>query len=205
MTADNAASRIIVYGPRLPDLPVYCFGTDRRRTTTMDMNDILKLMIASGAVDQISQQTGISANDAANVMEDVLPILIKGMQGQASNKSTQEGFLKDLADHGKEDTSDISKFLKKVDTDDGDKIVGHLLGNDKEAVAAKAKKKSGIDTKTILKIMAILAPLLMSKMGKTAQSKSKKKDASDMMSVVSGMLDGVDAGDVIKLAGLLLK
>ena len=98
----------------------------------MDMNDILKLMIASGAVDQISQQTGISANDAANVMEDVLPILIKGMQGQASNKSTQEGFLKALADHGKEDTSDISKFLKKVDTDDGDKIVGHLLGNEEE-------------------------------------------------------------------------
>ena len=67
------------------------------------------------------------------------------------------------------------------------------------------KKKSGIDTKTILKIMAILAPLLMSKMGSSAESKAKKNDASDMMKVVSGMLDGVDAGDVIRLAGLLLK
>jgi hypothetical protein len=53
--------------------------------------------------------------------------------------------------------------------------------------------------------MAILAPLLMTKMGNTAQSKAKKSSSSDMMSVVGGMLDGVDAGDVIKLAGLLLK
>jgi hypothetical protein len=53
--------------------------------------------------------------------------------------------------------------------------------------------------------MAILAPLLMSKMGSSAESKAKKNDTSDMMKVVSGMLDGVDAGDVIRLAGLLLK
>jgi hypothetical protein len=175
----------------------------------MDMNDILKLMIASGAVDQISQQTGISANDAANVMEDVLPILIKGMQGQASNKSTQEGFLKALADHGKEDTSDISKFLKKDDTDDGDKIVGHLLGNDKEAVAAKAKKKSGIDTKTILKIMAILAPLLMSKMGSAAKASEKTTVGSigvaDVLDIVGGLSDGVDLKDVMKIAKMFAK
>ena len=171
----------------------------------MDMNDILRMMIASGALDQISEQTGVSTKDAANVMEDVLPILLKGMQGQAANKETQQSFLKALSDHGKEDTSDVSKFLRNVDTDDGAQIVGHMLGDKQEAVAAKAKKKSGIDTKTILKIMAILAPLLMSKMGSSAESKAKKNDTSDMMKVVSGMLDGVDAGDVIRLAGLLLK
>ena len=99
----------------------------------------------------------------------------------------------------------MNRFLRNVDTDDGAKIVNHLLGSKQEEVAAKARKKSGIDTKTILKIMAILAPLLMTKMGNTAQSKAKKSSSSDMMSVVGGMLDGVDAGDVIKLAGLLLK
>ena len=99
----------------------------------------------------------------------------------------------------------MTKFIRNVDTDDGDKIVNHLLGSEKDAVAAKAKKKSGIDTKTILKIMAILAPLLMTKMGNKAESKAKKDDTSDMLSVVGGLLDGVDAGDVIKLAGLLLK
>ena len=172
----------------------------------MDMTDILKLMINSGAAEEVSQQTGISVTDAAEVMEDLLPILLMGMKGQAANKDTQDGFLQALSDHGKQDTKSTAKFLKKVDTDDGAKIVNHLLdAKEQEAVAAKARKKSGIDTKTILKIMAIMAPLLMSKMGSTAKSSAKKSGSDDMLSVVGGLLDGVDAGDVIKLASLLLK
>ena len=176
----------------------------------MDMNDILKLMINSGAAEQVSKQTGLSITDAASVMEDLVPVLLKGMQGQAANKNTQQGFLQALQDHGKQDTADLSSFFKKVDVDDGAKIVNHLLGEKKEEVAAKAKKKSGIDTKTILKIMAILAPLLMTKMGSAAKTEKEVKTASkggsiDMLDVVSGLMDGVDAGDVFKLAKLLMK
>ncbi len=171
----------------------------------MEMTDILKMMLNSGAAEQVSKETGISVTDAAEVMEDLLPVLLKGMQGQAKNKDTQQSFLKALEDHGKQDTRDMSKFIRNVDTDDGAKIVKHLLGPEEEVVAAKAKKKSGLDTKTILKIMAILAPLLMSKMGNTARNSAQKSDSSDMLGVVGGLLDGVDAGDVIKLASLLLK
>ncbi len=171
----------------------------------MEMTDILKMMLNSGAAEQVSKETGISVTDAAEVMEDLLPVLLKGMQGQARNKDTQQSFLKALEDHGKQDTRDMSKFIRNVDTDDGAKIVKHLLGPEEEVVAAKAKKKSGLDTKTILKVMAILAPLLMSKMGNTARTSAQKSDSSDMLGVVGGLLDGVDAGDVIKLASLLLK
>ena len=166
---------------------------------------MLKLLLSSDALGQVSKQAGVSETDAAAILQDVLPVLLKGMQGQASNKSTQQGFLQALADHSKDDTSDVSKFLSKVDTEDGGKIVKHLLGADEEAVAAKAKKRSGLDTKTILKIMAIMAPLLMSKMGSTAKSTAKKKGSDDMLDVVGGLLDGVDAGDVLRLASLLLK
>ena len=172
----------------------------------MDMTDVLKMMINSGAAEQVSKQTGISVTDAAEVMEDLLPALLMGMKKKKKNKDTQQGFLKALDDHGKQDTKDMSKFLRNVDTDDGAKIVNHLLAaKQQEAVAAKAKKRSGLDTKTILKIMAIMAPLLMSKMGSTAKSTAKKKGSDDMLDVVGGLLDGVDAGDVLRLASLLLK
>lgn len=172
----------------------------------MDMNDVLKMMMTSGALEQVSKQTGISANDAASVVQDVLPMLLKGMQGQAANKDTQQGFLQALSDHSAQDTSDISKFLRDVDTEDGDKIVNHLLGSQKEEVAAKAKKKSGIDTKTVIKIMAILAPLLMSKMGSTAKNAkaSSKSSSNDMLDIVTGLMDGVDAGDVLKIVSKLI-
>ena len=72
-------------------------------------------------------------------------------------------------------------------------------------VAAKAKKSSGLDTKTILKIMAILAPILMSKMGKQAKTQTAKAGSSDIFSVVGGLLDGVDAKDVVNILGMLMK
>lgn len=175
----------------------------------MDMNTMLKMLLSSDALGQVSKQAGVSENDAAAVLQDVLPILIKGMQGQASNQDTQQGFLKALADHSKDDTSDVSKFLSKVDTEDGGKIVRHLLGKDEEAIAAKAKKKSGIDTKTILKIMAIVAPLLMSQMGKSAKDSEKTAKgnigASDVIDIIGGLSDGFDMKDILKIAKMFAK
>ncbi|MBR2674047.1 MAG: DUF937 domain-containing protein [Mogibacterium sp.] len=169
------------------------------------MNDVMKMMLNSGSIGQLGQLLGVDEKDATSAIEEVLPLLIKGMQGQASNKDTQKGFLQALEDHSKDDTSDFTKFLKNVDTEDGAKIVKHLLGSKRDEAAAKVEKKSGLDTKTILKIMAIAAPFLMSQMGKSATKKAKSSSSDDMLGVVGGLLDGVDANDVIKLVGKFLK
>lgn len=170
----------------------------------MDMTDMMQMMLNSGSLGQVSQMLGVGEKEATSAIEEVLPMLLKGMQGQAKNKDTRDGFLQALRDHGQDDVNDFSKFLKNVDTDDGAKIVKHLLGSKQEEVAAKAKKKSGLDTKTILKIMAIAAPFLMSKMGNTAKKETAKSKSGDMMSIVGGLLDGVDAVDVIRIARKLM-
>ena len=146
----------------------------------MDMNDALKMLNQSGALDQVSQMLGVNEQEAASAIAEVLPSLIQGMQGQARNTETQQGFLQALSDHSKDNTDDIRSFIKTVDTDDGAKIVKHLLGAKEEEVATKAQKKSGLDTKTIIKIMAIAAPILMSKMGKNAEKNAKKSGTGDM-------------------------
>ncbi|MBE6042597.1 MAG: DUF937 domain-containing protein, partial [Clostridiales bacterium] len=118
---------------------------------------------------------------------------------------TKYGFLQALNDHSKQDTRDLRRAVKDADVDDGAKIVRHLLGSQEEEVAAKATRKSGLDTKTILKIMAILAPILMSKMGQTAKTETARSSSGDMMKVVGGLLDGVDAKDVVNILGMLMK
>ena len=171
----------------------------------IDMNDVMKLMNNSGALGQVAEMLGVDEKAANNAIDTVLPMLLKGMQGQLNNKDTKASFLQALSDHSKDDTDDLKKAVKNVDTVDGAKIVKHLLGAGQEEAAAKAKKKSGLDTKTILKIMAILAPILMSKMGKTAKTETAKSDSNDMVSIVGDLLDGVDAGDVIKIVSKLIK
>ena len=172
----------------------------------MDMETIMKMMLQSGALEQVSGMLGVDSDKAESAIEVVMPLLLKGMQGQMKNEDTKYGFLQALNDHSKDDTDDLKKAVKNVDVADGAKIVNHLLGaSEQEEVAATAKKRSGLDTKTILKIMAILAPILMSKMGKTAKTESAKGSSGDMMSVVGGLLDGVDAKDVVNILGLLMK
>ncbi len=171
----------------------------------MDMNDVMKMMLNSGNLGQMGQLLGVNEQEATSAIEEVLPMLIKGMQGQATNKETQQGFLQALNDHSNDDTSDFTRFLKNVDTEDGAKIVKHLLGNQTEEVAAKAQKKSGLDAKKIMKIMAIAAPFLMSQMGKSAKTKAQNVGSADMLSVVGGLMDGIDAKDVINIVKLLKK
>jgi len=170
----------------------------------MDINSILGTLMGSDAVEQVSKDTGISVSDAKSVLEEVVPTLLKGAQGQASDASTAQSFLEALSSHGQADTSSITSFLQNVDTEDGAKIVGHLLGSNTEEVAAKATKKSGVSTSTVLKIMSIAAPLLMSTLGKSAKSSAKSSDSSSMASIVGGLLDGVDAGDVLNIVKKLI-
>ena len=167
----------------------------------------MEAAIKSGALGQVSSMLGVDEKSAETAMEVVMPMLLKGMQGQAQNKDTQQGFMQALLDHSKDDTDDLQKAVKNVDVVDGAKIVNHLLGGvEQEEVAAKAKKKSGLDTKTILKLMAILAPILMSRMGKTAKAETaSKSNSSDMVKVVGGLLDGIDAKDVINILGMFVK
>jgi hypothetical protein len=171
----------------------------------MDMETIMKLMLQSGALEQVSGMLGVDGKSAESAIETVMPLLLQGMQGQMKNEDTKYGFLQALNDHSKQDTRDLRQAVKTADVDDGAKIVRHLLGAQEEEVAAKAKKKSGLDTKTILKIMAILAPILMSKMGQTAKAETAKSSSGDMMKVVGGLLDGVDAKDVVNILGMLMK
>ncbi|MBE6028062.1 MAG: DUF937 domain-containing protein [Clostridiales bacterium] len=171
----------------------------------MDMETIMKMMLQSGALEQVSGMLGVDEKGAESAIESVMPMLLRGMQGQMKNEDTKYGFLQALNDHSKQDTNDLKKAVKNVDMTDGAKIVNHLLGAEQEEIAAKAKKKSGLDTKTILKIMAIMAPILMSKMGQTAKTETAKAGSGDMMRVVGGLLDGVDAKDVVNILGMLMK
>ena len=171
----------------------------------MDMETIMKMMLQSGALEQVSGMLGVDEKGAESAIESVMPMLLQGMQGQMKNEDTRYGFLQALNDHSKQDTNDLKKAVKNVDMTDGAKIVNHLLGAEQEEIAAKAKKKSGLDTKTILKIMAIMAPILMSKMGQTAKTETAKAGSGDMMRVVGGLLDGVDAKDVVNILGMLMK
>jgi len=131
----------------------------------MDLTSMMKTMLSADSITQMSEKTGTSTDEVKSVLLSALPAMLKGVQGQASNKDTVAGFAGALDSHAKDDTSDITAFLSNVDIKDGEKIVGHLLGGDKAATTKAAATKAGLSNAATGKILGAAAPLLMSLLG----------------------------------------
>lgn len=171
----------------------------------MDVSTLLKLVMGNTSTSALSQTTGLSADKVSTVLNSVLPMLLSGAGTQASNAGTAAGFMQAITQHGAKDTKDIASFLGGVDLADGAKIVQHLLGANAASTTLNAAKAAGVSEKDVLKILAMVAPLLLTILG---QQKKKHGDssASLLQSLMTGGAGkGIDAGTVIGLIGKLMK
>lgn len=188
-----------------------------------NLGALAKVLLSSDALSGISKQTNVSNDAVSSILSTALPALLNGANQQATQKSTAESFLEALATHGANDTSDITSFLKNVDAKDGAKIIEHLLSGNTNTIAKEVAKTSntGIKAGDVVKVLAVAAPLIMSLIGK--QTAKKKND--DVLSSVTSLLgnkevaslassllggksnknSGIDLGDVLNIAGKLLK
>lgn len=163
----------------------------------MDYKKIASELLSSDSIKGLSDRTGVSGGDVTKVLGQALPALLNGAGGQAKDKNTSASFLSALTDHAKDDTNDLSKFLGNVDLKDGGKIIGHLLGSDKDGILKDISKSTGVSKSKTNSILSAIAPLLMSLLGKQA---GKEKD-SDLTDLFGSLLENVDVGDL--LGGLL--
>lgn len=164
----------------------------------MDYKKIASELLSSDSIKGLSDRTGVSGGDVTKVLGQALPALLNGAGGQAKDKNTSASFLSALTDHAKDDTNDLSKFLGGVDLKDGGKIIGHLLGSDKDGILKDISKSTGVSKSKTNSILSAIAPLLMSLLGKQAD---KEKDKGDITDLFGSLLDNVDVGDL--LGGLL--
>ncbi|MBO4677121.1 MAG: DUF937 domain-containing protein [Oscillospiraceae bacterium] len=161
----------------------------------MDLASMLQTMLSSDSIAQMGEKTGTSTDEVKSVLSSVLPAMLSGVQGQANNQDTVAGFAGALDAHAKDDVSDIAAFLSNVDLEDGGKIVGHLLGGDKDAATTAAAEKAGLSTAATGSILGAAAPLLMSLLGQQAtQAVQAQSPAQQSASSDGGLLAGLLGG-----------
>ncbi len=160
----------------------------------MDLASMMQTMLSPDSIAKMGEKTGTSADEVKSVLFSALPALLKGVQGQASNKDTVAGFAGALDSHALDDTSDIAAFLSQVDLEDGGKIVGHLLGGDQGETTKAAAKKAGLSTAATGSILGAAAPLLMSLLGQQATQAVQAKPQSQQASSGAGLLAGLVGG-----------
>ena len=161
----------------------------------MDLASMLQTMLSADSIAKMGEKTGTSTDEVKSVLFSALPAMLNGVQGQASNQDTVAGFAGALDSHALDDTSNIAAFLSNVDLEDGEKIVGHLLGGDQAATMKAAADKAGLSTAATGSILGAAAPLLMSLLGQQAtQAVQAKPQAQQASSSGTGLLAGLLGG-----------
>lgn len=151
----------------------------------MDITSLLGSFLGDSSLEAIGNVTNTNTSDVTNVLKSALPKLLEGASKQAASKTNKEGFEEALATHAKDRISSVTSFLKKVDLEDGAKIVKHLIGGTSATATKEISKESGVSAKNVTSILSAIAPLFMSLLGKEEKN-SKATDATELLTSLMG-------------------
>ncbi|MBQ9828673.1 MAG: DUF937 domain-containing protein [Lachnospiraceae bacterium] len=176
-----------------------------------DINSIME-MLSGDNLNGIGESLGLSSDQISSVIQMSVPQLLNGMK---ENSSTEEGAAsleQALLQHVDADTSDVSAFLASADTEDGAKIVDHILGKEgAETATGEISEQTGLSLGNVASIMGSVAPFLMSLLGQqnsSSQAQTASSGGGGIGSLLGGLLDqdgnGLDLGDISSMASTLM-
>ena len=172
---------------------------------------LLQATIKEGSIGRLSEQLGQDEQTTSNAVDAALPMLI-GALSRSAEQDKGAGLERALdKKHDGSILDDVAGFIAKNDQKDGNGILGHVLGQNKDLAAQLLGSQSGIGQEKAQSLMASLAPVVLGTLGKAkasnkltgrdltdllaGESKSLKKQTPSMMDAVFGMLDADGDGD----------
>jgi hypothetical protein len=154
----------------------------------VDLQQLLGALLSKDSVNALSKNAGMDTNQIPDIVQKALPMLLQGMSAQAEDTNKSGSFAKALSDHSKSDTSDLGSFLSNVDLADGAKIIGHLLGGNKESVTTGIASETGVSTNQVSSLLSNFAPLIMSMIGQQTANASTGISAESGISIIQKVL-----------------
>jgi hypothetical protein len=165
----------------------------------MDITDLLQGPMKDIIINQIGQQFGLGDKGQANTAVDgILATLLNGVANNASTPEGETGLMNALEkDHDGSILNDLGGFLSGMvqpsnpKTANGEGILNHILGEKKGNAAESISKASGIDTASIMKMMATLAPVVLGMLGK-AKAQPQVQQGGGLLDFIKGATQTVN-------------
>lgn len=181
----------------------------------MDLMQMLQNQLQGPLLQQISQQIGASEEETNSAAQGVFAALLGGL---AHNSSSEKGLhALDNAlqnDHDGSALEDIAGFLGNIlhagpenRAANGEGILGHILGAKQPQVAQQLSQSSGLNMSQIMKLLPILAPIVMSVIGKMRNNNSNQGSGAggfDLASILMGTVQSAQKGGFGDLIGSVL-
>ena len=153
---------------------------------------LLKAMLSEGALKALAKKTGLNSKQLKKILPLALPLLLKMLTKNASEKDGALSLLGALTQHTSKKT--MAQQIEEADQDDGAKIIGHILGKDSQSSLLSLSSQSGLSQKEVSSVLSGIAPALLSGLSAAtsfAGSSAGKVDLSD----------GLDLSDVVAMLG----
>jgi hypothetical protein len=141
--------------------------------------DILQGQLSDDMVGQLSEYIGAEPQQTVQAANGVFATLLGGL----ANNASSEGGLSALGaalerDHDGSMLDDLAGMVGGMLMNGGGDnratngmgILGHILGDRQEAAAEQIGQSSGLNASQVMKLLPILAPIVMSVLGKTKNS-----------------------------------
>lgn len=127
-------------------------------------------ILAAIPMDQLASRLGVDPDTAQQAARTALPGLLGGMEANAKDPAGAASLTKALDQHDG-GLVDGGVDLDQVDEADGDKIVGHVFGDNREQVVDQLASATGggAGSDMIGKLLPMLAPIAMAFLAKKLQ------------------------------------
>ena len=154
---------------------------------------LLKAMLSEGAIKALAKKTGLNSKQLKKVLPLALPLLLKMLTKNASEKDGALSLLGALTQHTSKKT--MAQQIEEADQDDGAKIIGHILGKDSQSSLLSLSSQSGLSQQQVSSVLSGIAPALLSGLSAaTASAGSSSVGKVDLS-------DGLDLSDVVAMLG----
>ena len=137
---------------------------------------LLKLLMSNSSLTATSNKTGISKELIRKLLPLAIPLLIKYMTRNAAQQGGAASLLSALTQHTS--NRSMEDQINEVDAEDGSKIIGHILGDDKDEVAERLAKQSGLSKVAVLAILAAIAPSILNALSAANQTQVQQQQAA---------------------------
>lgn len=173
-----------------------------------DLNDLLGLLNKKETLSQLGNSVNAKPDQVKNLAQSAIPTLLEALKRNASTPSGAQSLNKALDQHQNQDLGDLMGFFNGIDTGDGSKIIGHVLGNKADSVENKLAQSTGLDVSQVAGLLSQFGPLLLSFLGNQKNQSASSgngldlgallggKPSADLLGMASKFLDADGDGDV---------
>lgn len=154
----------------------------------MSLMDQLMEVASSQITKQAAQQTGLAEGMAAKMMPMAMSAILGGLKKNASSPQGAEALSNALSKHDGGLLDNIGQLGNTDIMNDGQKILGHILGGKQKAAEESiAKAAGGVSQSQAKDLMAMVAPIVLASLGK-----AKKEQGLDI-SALAGLVQNEGA------------